>query len=180
MTDRNIDSKKRNFMLTHTGQKFDPLALDPAIFDIRDIGRALAYQCRYNGHLPCFYSIAQHSVMVADMLPDELKQWGLLHDATEAYMGDVVFPVKALLPEFKSIENKVLACIVEKFGLNPKDEPKEVKQADLVALAWEMWNFNFGSVDVEFPHERFDPWSPDEAHAKFMRKAAELGVLIYA
>lgn len=123
-------------MHTHTGKQFFPL--DPRADDIciEDIAHALSIVNRFGGHSANPYSVAQHSVLVSRICPEEYALCGLLHDATEAYIGDVVTPLKVLLPEFKTIENNLWTVIAEKYDL-PVEMPKEVKDADGIALATE-------------------------------------------
>ncbi|MFG0247924.1 MAG: phosphohydrolase, partial [Phycisphaeraceae bacterium JB051] len=78
-----------SWIQTYTGKAFYPLREDPGIIDIRDIAHALSLQCRFNGHCSDFYSVAQHSVHVSEVVPQAFALWGLLHDAAEAYMSDL-------------------------------------------------------------------------------------------
>ncbi|MEM4379972.1 MAG: hypothetical protein QXL01_04720, partial [Thermoplasmatales archaeon] len=80
---------------TYSGKKFDYLAQSE--LDIEDIAHALSNLCRFNGHTRVFYSVAEHSVNVSSMVPPELKIAALLHDAAEAYIGDVPSPLKQLI-----------------------------------------------------------------------------------
>lgn len=117
--DHHIEFPKRkgDWFLTYTGRQFWPL--DPRAEDvcIRDIAHHLSLICRFNGACRAHYSVAQHSVMVADILPPPLKFYGLLHDATEAYVGDMVRPLKRSMPEYQQVENLVWLAIVEKFKI---------------------------------------------------------------
>ena len=92
------------YVSTYLGNRFYPL--EPRIddVDIEDIAHGLAYQCRFNGQTNAFYSVAQHSLIVAALVPEELRFAALLHDAAEAYLGDMVKPLKVLLPGFSEIE----------------------------------------------------------------------------
>lgn len=121
---------------TRSGRQVSLLNPQPGQIDIGDIAQGLAYQCRFNGQTSRFYSIAQHSLMVASILPDHLKLAGLLHDSAEAYVGDVVQPLKLLLPEYQAIEHRFARAIGIRLGVNLEHD-EEVKQADLVALATE-------------------------------------------
>lgn len=126
---------------TFTGNYFDAFNPDPALIDIRDIAHALSQQPRYAGHLPKFYSVAQHSLYVARVLPKHLKLCGLLHDAAEAYLCDIPSPFKKHIPGYKAAENHLLATVLKKFGvfdLYLKNE-EEIKAADVRALKIE-WN----------------------------------------
>lgn len=124
------------YVSTFSGNRFYPL--EPRIdrVAIEDIAHGLAYQCRFNGQTRAFYSVAQHSLIVASLVPPDLRLAALLHDAAEAYLGDMVKPLKVLLPEFAVIEDKVSAIIAATFGISFADYAP-IKRADLIALATE-------------------------------------------
>jgi len=125
-----------DWIQTFSGRKFH--SLDPRPDDIftEDIAHSLANLCRFNGHCLKYYSVAEHSVRVSRMLPDEFKLWGLLHDASEAYLTDLPRPVKRRLAEFNEIEERLQAAIAVRFEL-PWPMPDQVKHADNVLLATE-------------------------------------------
>lgn len=133
--------RKNAWIQTFTGKKFYPL--QPKIEDIciEDIAHSLSMQCRYNGHCKQFYSVAQHSAVIAQMWFDgdiQLERYALLHDASEAYLSDIPRPLK-LLPEFafyRNAEKKLQSIIFERFGLEP-NEPEEIKKADYEILCQE-------------------------------------------
>lgn len=122
---------------TYTGRDLDLANPDPAQIDIRDIAHHLSKLDRYNGagHFP--YSVGQHSLLVAQALPREYRLQGLLHDATEAYLGDVVSPLKSMLPDYRRIEGNVMKAICKRFEITfPR--PKIIKKADQAVMAAEM------------------------------------------
>ena len=126
------------WLQTYTGKKFYPLNPTLESICIEDIAHGLSLQCRFNGATSIFYSVAEHSVRVSMNLPQELALWGLLHDAAEAYMGDLVSPIK-YQPEakwFRDVEEGLMEAIASKFGL-VWPMPKEVKKMDYVLLATE-------------------------------------------
>ncbi|MEI6061455.1 MAG: HD domain-containing protein, partial [Bacteroidota bacterium] len=96
--------------LTHPkGIAFDILNPKPDMFHIEDIANALANICRFGGQVPIFYSVADHSLRVCQMVQSEdadprLALTALLHDASEAYLGDVITPLKLQLSEYRAIE----------------------------------------------------------------------------
>jgi hypothetical protein len=99
-----------------------------------DIAHALSRICRFTGHTTHFYSVASHSLLVASLVPDEYKLQALLHDATEAYVGDVSSPLKALLGKtYSDLEDKARSKIAELFCMD-EEIPNIVKLADRHAL----------------------------------------------
>ena len=114
---------------TVSGRFFDLLAPEDYEYDISEIGHALSHICRYTGHANKFYSVAEHSVLVSRIVPSHLSLCGLLHDASEAFVGDVSSPLKKLLPEYKKIEEAIQKSIANYFNL-PYPFPKEIHEAD--------------------------------------------------
>lgn len=170
--DQNVTS--RLYVSTYTGKQFYPLAPTPEQIDIEDIAHGLAYQCRFNGQTRYFYSVAQHSLIVADLVAQDLRAAALLHDAAEAYMGDMVKPLKQLFPLFSEIESRVMSVVGLRYGIGNFDDPA-IKRADLIALAMEKrdlmpnssepWDSLKGIVASPI---RITPMSPQEAKAAFL------------
>lgn len=106
-----------NWIQTFTGRKFD--VMNPRAEDVcwLDIAHSLAHQCRFNGHTKQFYSVAHHCVLASKHVPERFALLALLHDAAEAYIGDMPKPVKDLFPQFSRMEEAILAAIHEKAGL---------------------------------------------------------------
>ncbi|WP_025856660.1 phosphohydrolase [Pseudomonas sp. CHM02] len=124
------------WIITQSGQQFDLLRPTAAMIKPVDIAHALSRLCRFNGHTRAHYSVAQHSLIVASLVPAEHQLVALLHDATEAYIGDMTRPLKAVLPEYQVVENNIWLAVCTRFSILP-DLPACVKQADMVALATE-------------------------------------------
>lgn len=124
------------WILTRSGKHFDFVDPQPDQIDILDIAWGLSKECRFAGQCYGFYSVAQHSVLVSNIVPAELALEALLHDAAEAYCKDIPMPLKALLPDYKRIEQRVDRAIRATFGL-PMECSPEVKRADLILLATE-------------------------------------------
>ena len=118
-----------------SGKWFDFLNPHGSEFDIEDIAHALSNVCRYAGQCNKFYSVAEHSLIVSEQVSDFAYE-ALLHDAAEAFMGDITRPLKQLVPEFKRLEAEIEKAIEERFNLR-KDYRSVVKQADLRVLAAE-------------------------------------------
>lgn len=175
-----MDRATRSAIVTYSGVAFDPVAPDPALIDIGDVAHALSNVCRYTGHVRTFYSVAQHSVLVArDLERRDLGHWalwGLLHDASEAYIADLAAPIKeysGLGDEYRKLEAVVMAAVAQRFDL-PAEMPDEVKDSDIiVAMAevrdlmpasplWEEWY-----TEGAYPYP-IDPWRPATAKRHFL------------
>jgi 5'-deoxynucleotidase YfbR-like HD superfamily hydrolase len=116
-------------MGTWSGQAYYPCDPRAAEVRIEDIAHALSHLCRFGGHSNWFYSVAEHSVYVSQVVPPEHALQALLHDATEAYCVDVPRPLKIMMPEYAKIEHKNWLAIAERFDL-PVEMHPSVKQAD--------------------------------------------------
>lgn len=140
--DRNYqrnESDSMNWIPTYTGKKFDLFLPMPDDVDILDIAHALANTCRFGGHTTRFYSVAQHSVLVSQVCQPWDAFVGLLHDAAEAYCGDVVRPLKKLLPEYAELEAGIQAAIFAAFGLTDVAAAQQrIKLWDDILLATEV------------------------------------------
>lgn len=130
VTDEVYTSPTNDWMQTYSGQAFFPNDMSRSEIVVADIAHALSMQCRYNGHVRQFYSVAEHCVLMSYAVPPEDALWALLHDATEAYVGDLVRPVKKHLPDFVRIENAIMRKIVDQFDLGSYEMPASVKEAD--------------------------------------------------
>lgn len=119
-----------------SGTVFYPLDPRAEEIHIEDIAHALSMQCRYTGHVARFYSVAEHSVHVSRAVPPEYALWGLLHDASEAYLVDIPRPLKRFMPQYHEWEAALMRVICERFGL-PIDMPASVKDIDNRMLATE-------------------------------------------
>lgn len=114
---------------THCGIAFPLLNPKPEHIVLEDIAHALSQISRFNGHLVRPYTVAEHSINVASILPPEHRLWGLLHDAAEAYIGDITRPLKAAIPALEEVELRVLRVVARKYGLS-WPMPQIVKRAD--------------------------------------------------
>lgn len=129
--------RKNSWIQTYTGLRFFPWAPRPQDVVLEDIAHALSQIPRYGGHLPQPYSVAEHSMMVARHCPQDLRLVGLMHDATEAYVGDMVRPLKDGLHSYQLLEQRVWEAIALRFDL-PQSIPPAVKRVDTCALATEV------------------------------------------
>jgi hypothetical protein len=116
---------------TFSGMRFWPLIPNPADIRIEDIAHALSNQCRFAGHSREFYSVAEHSVRVSQHCRPEDALWGLLHDASEAYLSDVPAPLKELpaFEAYRAAERSLQGTIAVRFGLST-EQPRSVTEAD--------------------------------------------------
>ena len=175
-------------ILTVEGEYFDFVAPGPGI-SLEAIARGLSNICRFNGQCRTFYSVAEHSVWVSRVVPSEWALVALLHDAAEAFIGDVTKPLKNLLPDYQAIERRVECAIAAKFGL-PLAMPEEVKAADRQMLWVEQrqimnnrdgWHGTsppvpFFNAEVCAADIELDCLTPPRAYDSFMCRAEELGL----
>lgn len=185
-----------DYIETYTGKRFKPLAPVTADICIEDIAHALSNQCRFAGHTMYHYSVAQHCVDVCMYLEESgysktVQLWGLLHDASEAYLVDLPSPLKHS-PEFlpyRMAEGELMLCICERFGI-PFDEPPAVKDADLRLLAVEAsqllpfksehWGHLKHSIeddgDIEVNLTRLTPYGAEQLYLREFRRLTQCDV----
>lgn len=144
-----MKDERGDYIETFTGKKFHILDPQPEDIDIIDIAHALSMNCRYTGHCRKFYSVAEHSIYVSQLVPEEYRLWGLLHDASEAYLTDVASPIKPLLNNYKTLEKRVMDVICDKYGL-PTEMPREVHIADVQILRKEAY-VNMSTKGIDWP-----------------------------
>lgn len=135
---------------TYTGRQFWPLDPRPEEVFIEDIAHHLSQICRFTGACAQFYSVAQHSVEVSKIAPRRYALWGLLHDAPEAYLGDLTRPVKPSMADYQIAEFRLARCIAERFRLS-WPMPAEIRVVDDEMLATEKRDL-LGSEPA--------PWAP--------------------
>jgi hypothetical protein len=168
-----------NWMQTFSGGAVWPTDIQPDDLKIHDIAHALSKLCRYGGHCLRFYSVAEHSCLIADSAKPEHKLTALLHDASEAFLVDVPRPLKPALLNYKELEDKIMLAIAEKFGVE-YPLPREVKELDNRILADEReqnmatpprpWVDNGAALGV-----RLEFWSPEKAAFEFLARFYQLG-----
>ena len=134
-----------NFIGTYSGHHIDYARFSEDDVRIEDIARALSMICRFGGHVPRHYSVAEHSLLVAELAPEGQKLEALLHDAAEAYVSDIVSPLKRMLPDYQLVEQRIEKAICRKFHIGKMS--KEIHMADMKALYVEARSF-YGKEEV--------------------------------
>ncbi len=170
-------------ILTYTGKTIDPFNVKPSDICIEDIAHGLSLLCRYGGQCNRFYSVAEHCIIMATYRGFRKHPLALLlHDAAEAYIGDIIRPIKRELPQFKQFENNFMFAVAVKFGLEPSIFTT-VKKPDNIMLAteahWIMSDKFFNGrtdvardmVDTAIP---FTFFTPELAEKKFLQIYKEL------
>ena len=174
---------------TFSGLRFSPLEPDPSAIEIADIAHGLAHHCRFGGHAATYYSVGQHSCVVADAVRErgadrDTVLHALLHDASEAYLGDLPHPVKHR-SEFgrlyREIEEPLQAAILARFGL-ATPAPPLVKEVDRAALAAERAVLMRAADDAWWPEldgvapleVEIVPWAPHQSKTEFLARFESL------
>jgi len=150
---------------TISGQYVNVFEPNPDTLLIEDIAHALSNQCRFGGHLPRFYSVAQHSLLCYEVAKEPYKFDALMHDASEAYLLDMPKPIKLELAEYNSIEDNLMNVLAKKFNFNYPKSP-EVERVDILLLKWEWEVVMLEKPDTEYPPMRC--MSPKEAKEAFL------------
>lgn len=163
-----------DFIVTHTGRYVWPLDPWPEDIVLEDIAHSLAIVNRWGGHTDVPYSVAQHSVLVASYVDKENALWGLLHEASEAYLSDIVSPAKKDMPEYKVHEERLMKAAAEKFALpwpipeNVHDIDRKIRVDEAVGL------FSCDTMKRQFCHSPrlgipIYPWSWEHAKYRFLQ-----------
>ena len=175
-----MKERKDDWMRTYTGKKFWPFDPRPEDIDIYDIAHSLSLQCRFNGHCKVFYSVAQHSVLVSEIVKHKQAFPALLHDAPESYLGDIIQPLKKNLKEIHSIEKRLLEIILEHFGIEDYNQD-EIHKADKILLVTEMRDFMTSPPEIWEESKLYQPLSKKiiplsckKAERLFLKRYAEL------
>lgn len=177
-----VEPRLGDWLQTYTGRAVYPMDLRPEDICIEDIAHALSMLCRYNGHGLRFYSVAEHSVLIARHLRpkhgDACALHGLLHDATEAYLADVPRPVKPFLPGYKEAEQGAWEAIAYAYDVE-QSWSHEVHEADArilhderiqnMARSEREWGLTGVRLGVTL-----QSWSPERAKAEFLGLFNEL------
>ena len=182
--------KLTNWFQTYTGKLISVTDPKPSDVDIVDIAHALSMTCRFGGHCRDFYSVAEHSVHVYEIGKSRIndRQYDrynlalLLHDAAEAYIGDLITPLKRNLGGVPELEWKWLQAIEQRYNLESllTENQPDVKKADLTILSVEILSL-FDQVNSAW-WEKFEPptiaelhevaikcWSPPQARREFLQ-----------
>ncbi len=163
-----------DWIQTFSGRIFHPTDPRPEEIDLADIAHSLSLQCRFNGHCRIFYSVAEHSVRVSNLLAPEHALWGLLHDAGEAYLTDLPRPVKNQVSDYRDLEDHLLQKVAERFAL-PWPIPSPVHEADDRMLMTEARDLmapppaSWG-IDTTPDPTPIEPWTAQEAERIFLER----------
>lgn len=168
-----------DWMQTYTGGKFWTLDPRPEEVVSEDIAHALSLICRYGGHATRFYSVAEHCVLLSYAVSPANALWALLHDAAEAYVGDMVRPLKRSMPDYQAVEDGVLHTIALRFDLT-WPMPAEVIDADNRILRNERAAVVTPTAD-HWPTDDLEPlpvtivgWRPEIAEVCYLDRLLEL------
>jgi 5'-deoxynucleotidase YfbR-like HD superfamily hydrolase len=181
-----VMAAKDNFISLLSGARMNYHYPEKSDVTIEDIASALSNNCRFSGHLPRFYSIAQHLVNTSYIVPEVHQFTGLMHDTAEAFTNDLPTPLKWEFPVFKELEARIEAAMSKKFGFE-FPYPKEIKEADTIMLILEkfhvkedesVWpNYEEWTQEKVKPYLQYvdlDSWQPRRAKREFLERYYEL------
>jgi len=194
-----VDQPPRPVISTFSGRFVDVLEPMPEDISILDIAHSLSHSCRWNGHVRRFYSVAQHSVLVADlvearlMLTSEFRKQllmyrqervrqALLHDAHEAYMSDVPSPIVVWISQLQSCERALAKAVSLRFATELSHYRHFIHHADMTVRATEARDLCtcsefLVSVTGQPLKERIRPWSPAKARRRFLQRYLDVSEL---
>jgi 5'-deoxynucleotidase YfbR-like HD superfamily hydrolase len=165
----------------YSGGNFCFTEPDSSNYTVKDIALNLSNLSRFTGSLEKPYSIAQHCVYVSLLVPEEYAMEALMHDAGEAFLGDVSSPLKQLLADYKKLEQSVEASIFKKYGLQFPMHP-EIKKADMRMFVSERIdlqpNCSVRGYNFERAPFKVVPWGHKKAYEQFLKRFDELGGVI--
>jgi len=182
------DLLRGGWVQTFTGKQFFPLDPDPADVCVEDIAHHLSQTCRFVGACRKFYSVAQHSVYVAQLCGLTFRMHGLMHDAAEAYVGDISRPIKGrvhlvganydkddmTVRAFRDVEDRILWAIYQGLHLGNVGHFSEVREADEVMLSTEARDLmakppkSWGALPAPLAM-KISPWPAEQAEAEFLK-----------
>lgn len=166
-------------ILLHSGNYFDYEDAEGSLFGIEDIARGLSHICRFGGQCGRFYSVAEHSVYVSRIVHPDHAFAGLMHDAAEAFVGDMPKPLKVMCPDYQAIEKRIERAVLDRFGLSLPLDPS-IKEADIVMLATEQaqvmqnrddWDYTRGKQCADIQVQCLPP---NDAMNMFLNRFAEV------
>lgn len=185
--------ERGDWFVSHSGECFNVRAPRADQIHLADIAHHLSQVCRFGGATREFYSVAEHCVYVSRLVRPELAALALVHDAQEAYLGDVIKPLKNCLPDYQALEHVWEAAIAERFGFDSLKHP-EVKTADVAAVQAERRDLLPNTLNANAPRELWEAYlqrgdrvppaaaqvrplgAPVAARMLFLMRAADLGL----
>lgn len=184
--DLELSGRERGWMGTAAGGKFYPLDPRPEDVDILSVARGLAMTCRYGGQVRRYYCVAEHCWHVSNAVPSEYALEALLHDSSEAFIGDMIRPLKHQpeMAEFRRAEERIEDAIRARFGIVSTSESRAaIKEIDNRILVNEITILSANPNQyLETPLLRdLQPldvelmcWSPTAAEKMFLHRFEEL------
>lgn len=171
------------YIETWSGLHFHPWKPKPEEVDLKDIAHALSLQCRFNGHVTRFYSVAEHAIIMSRLVEPCLELAALIHDAAEAYIGDMAHPIKASgqMDAYEVLDELVTRAICAKFdveygqtqdeGLKALDRRLCATEARVLFQAVPGWTTRYTELEEEFHPKGL---SPTQAERAFLKRFKEV------